>query len=108
MKIGFKKTSGGYTSSLAKEFVSKELPIQWIGPEMETHYKWDDVTKSYTDEIKDYRGWFVQEGLPPFQVAFPKQVDAPEYLQIVEFKNLKAAKYRNNVYFRADDLKEVK
>lgn len=108
MKINFKKNRGGYDPTLAKQFIDPDKPIQSVSSELETRYVWDDTIHQYTDKVKDYRAWFIQEGLPPFQVAFPKKISIPEYLQPVEFKNLTALKYRNNVYFRADDLKVVK
>lgn len=97
--------SRGYSSSTAKQVLS-DKPIQFVGPTLEAKYVWKDGQP--TNQIQGYATWFVQEGLPPFTVKFTDEVKLPNFLQEVEFTDLEACEVRNNVYFRAKGLKELK
>lgn len=98
--------TSGYSQRTAKKFITRGVPIKFVGPELEPKFKWEDGKR--TNKIEAYETWFIQEGLPPFQVKFSKQVELPDYESIVEFDNLQACEVRNNVYFKADGMKVVK
>ncbi|WP_391484007.1 hypothetical protein [Lactobacillus gasseri] len=96
----------GYSRETAEQYIDRNKPIYSISSKLETMYKWVDGKP--TSEVKGYKAWFSQEGLPPFTVKFEFEFKLPEYMSLVEFDSLKGCKIRNNVYFRADGLKKVK
>lgn len=98
--------TNGYSSSTAKKFINKGVPIKFVGPDLEPKFKWEDGKR--TKKIEAYETWFIQEGLPPFQVKFPQKIELPDFEAIVDFENLEACEVRNNVYFKADDVKVIK
>ena len=98
--------STGYSKATAAAVLENGNPINYLGPDLEPKYKWENNRP--TSEIESYSTWFIQEGLPPFEVKFPNKVKLPEFLSIVEFDNIQATEYKNNVYFKADGFKEVK
>lgn len=104
MKI---RRTNGYSVEIAKQVLDGGKPIRFVGPAFVAKYVWKDGKPTST--VKGYATWFIQEGLPPFTVRFPEKVTLPnKYLQIVDFDNLQACEVRDNVYFKADSLKEVK
>lgn len=103
MKI---KNKSGYSKYTAEKYVDVKLPIYSLSCDLETQYKYEDNKR--TDEITGYKSWFSQEGLPPFQVKFTKEIQLPKYLSLVEFEKLEACEIRYQVYFKANDIKEVK
>jgi hypothetical protein len=96
----------GYSSQLATNVLDNAKPIHSLSLELEIQRKFED--KKPTDEVQAYKAWFVQEGLPPFQVKFEEQVELPKFQSIVLFDNLQACEVGYNVYFKADDIKEIK
>lgn len=105
MKI-INNRQGGYTEQLATSILDYSKPIISISTELEIQRKFED--KKPTDEVQAYKAWFLQEGLPPFQVKFIEQVKLPKFKTVVSFENLQACEVGNNIYFKADDIKEVK
>lgn len=103
MKIA--KSFGGYSDATAKIYVTGEKPVYLItilSPEFEYE------NNQRTDRIAAYSAWFSSEGLPPFKVKFPEEISLPDYMSIVEFEGLEAIEIRGNVYFKANNLKQVK
>lgn len=99
------RKTNGYSSEIARLYIKSSQPVYSLSTELEQQRKWRN--NQPTDEIVGYRAWFTQEGLPPFQVKFSQQIKLPGYLKKIEFQDLEACEVRNNVYFRASDLKEV-
>lgn len=100
------KRSGGYSASLASKILDHSKATHSLSFELEPQMKFEDGKR--TNEIQAYKAWFSQEGLPPFEVKFEKKVALPAYLSVVEFDNIEACEVSYNIYFRAEDLKEVK
>lgn len=105
MKINISRPSG-YSTSIADQILNPSKPVLSLSTELEVQRKFED--KKPTDEIQAYKAWFVQEGLPPFQVKFEEPVKLPKFQSIVSFDNLQACEVGYNIYFKADDIKEVK
>ncbi|MGZ9806072.1 hypothetical protein [Streptococcus sp. V869] len=97
---------GGYSANTANEYIDNKQGIYCLSTELETQIKFEDG--QLTGEIIAYKAWFSQKGLPPFQVKFESEVNLPAYLAMVVFDNLEACEVGYNVYFRANNLKEVK
>lgn len=95
----------GYSYVVANAYIKNSQPVYSLSTELERQRKWRN--NQPTDEIVGYRAWFTQEGLPPFQVKFSQQIKLPAYLKKVEFQDLEACEVRNDVYFRASNIKEV-
>ena len=106
MAIKTKHKKGGYSATTAIEYVNPTKPIYSLSIELEPQQLFEDGKP--TGEIIAYKATFVQEGFEPFQVKFEDKVKLPEFLRLVEFDNLQAVEVRYNVYFKADNLKEVK
>ncbi|QDW98244.1 hypothetical protein [Staphylococcus agnetis] len=104
MKIRNKK--GGYSIRVAREYIDPSLPIYSLSTELEIQYRFDE--KKPTNDISSYKAWFIQEGLPPFTVKFIEEVTLPTFQALVSFENLQACEVNRNVYFKADNIKEVK
>ena len=100
------RRNGGYSADTANNYIDSKQPIYSLSTELEVQHKWQDNRP--TDEVAGYKAWFSQEDLEPFAVKFTSQIKLPAYLSKVSFDNLEACEVRNNVYFRAAALKEVK
>ena len=61
-----------------------------------------------TGEIVAYKAWFVQEGQDPFQVKFEDKIELPAFQSMIQFDTLQACEVKYNIYFKANDLKEVR
>lgn len=97
---------GGYSANTANEYIDNKQAIYCLSTELEPQLKFED--NQPTGEIIVYKAWFTQKGLPPFQVKFESEVELPAYMTMVQFDNLQACEVGFNVYFKADNLKEVK
>lgn len=97
--------NGGYSEIIAKSYIEEAKPIYCISSELITRYEW--VNNRPTSKIVGYCAWFTQKNLEPFKVKFSNKIKLPDYLAKVEFQDLEACEVRNNVYFRASDIKEV-
>lgn len=106
MKAKFQKRTGGYTPELANNILDSSKPIHSLSVELEPQFKF--VDKKPTDEILGYKAWFTQSGLPPFEVKFENQIKLPPYLSVITFDDIQACEVSYNIYFRANDIKEVK
>ena len=104
MKARYKK--GGYSSQTAREYVDNAKPIYSLSVELDKQYQFEDGKP--TKDISGYKAWFVQEGLPPFVVKFTKEIKLPKFLSLVQFENLEACEVNYNVYFKANEISEVK
>ena len=100
------RRGGGYSATLAAKIFDPSKPFHSLSRELEPQMKFED--KKPTDEIQSYKAWFVQEGLPPFEVKFEQEVPLPPFLSVVLFENIQACEVSYNVYFKADGIKEVK
>ena len=96
----------GYSVNTANEYIDLKQAIHCLSVELEPQIKFED--NQPTGEIIAYRGWFSQKGLPHFMVKIEIEVILPAYLAMVQFENLQACEVGFNVYFKADNLKEVK
>ena len=91
MAFKMKTTKGGYTTTLADKIISQKQPIYSLSTELEPQQRFEEGKP--TGEIVAYKAWFVQEGQDPFQV---------------QFDTLQACEVKYNIYFKANDLKEVR
>ena len=97
---------GGYSANTATEYIDIKQAIHCLSTELEPQMRFEDGQP--TGEIISYKAWFSQKGLPPFTVKFESEVELPPYMALVQFDNLQACEVGFNVYFKADNLKEVK
>lgn len=97
--------NNGYSTTLAKEYISSDASLTSLSTKPEAQYKW--VNGKRTDSIGAYQAWFSQEGLGAFKVKFKKEPQLPPYLSTVQLDNLEACEVGNNVYFRAIGIREV-
>ncbi len=105
MKAKFQKRQGGYSTELATNILDSSKPIHSLSIELEPQFKFEGNQR--TDEVAAYKGWFSQAGLPPFEVKFENQVKLPSYLSVISFENIQACEVGYNIYFKANDIKEV-
>ena len=96
----------GYSVNTANEYIDNKQGILCLSTELEAQIKFEDGQP--TGEIIAYKAWFSQKGLPPFTVKFEAEVELPPYMALVQFDNLQACEVGFNVYFKADNVKEVK
>lgn len=101
-----RRNTSGYSAKLVTTYLDTAKPIRNASTELTPQYEW--VDNKPTDKIVGYRAWFIQEGVDPFTIKFTNKVKLPKYLGKVEFDGLEACEVRNNVYFRAESVKEVK
>lgn len=104
MKTNNRKS--GYSGNMANEYIDPKQAIVCLSTELEPQIKFEEGQP--TGEIIAHKAWFSQKGLPPFQVKFETEISLPAYMAIIEFENLQACEVGFNVYFKADNLKEVK
>lgn len=100
------KNSSSYSEQTANDYINPKVPVKCATSTIETIFDYQDGKR--TENVKGYRLWFVQEGLNPFTVKFETQPVLPEFLALVKFDNLQGIEIRNNVYFKADGISEVK
>ncbi|KAA8711986.1 hypothetical protein F4V47_07065 [Lactococcus garvieae subsp. garvieae] len=106
MKAKFQKRQSGYSSEFAQSILDYSKPIHSLSVELEPQMKFVDNQR--TGEVAAYKAWFSQSGLPPFEVKFENQIKLPPYLSVVTFDDIQACEVSYNIYFRANDIKEVK
>ena len=105
MKKSFTQ-SNHYSEETAHRNIKKDLPLKCAASFIEVQHEY--VENKRTDKITGYKVWFIQEGLNPFSVKFEKEPNLPSFLALVELENLQGIEIRNNVYFKATHIKEVK
>ncbi|EQC72476.1 hypothetical protein HSISS2_103 [Streptococcus sp. HSISS2] len=96
----------GYSVNTANEYIDSKQAIHCLSVEFEPQIRFEEGQP--TGEIIAYKAWFSQKGLPPFMVKFENEATLPAYMAMVQFENLQACEVGFNVYFKADNLKEVK
>lgn len=106
MKAQYNKRKGGYSAELASNILDSSKSVHSLSEALEPQMKFEDGKR--TDEIVAYKAWFSQNGLPPFEVKFSEQVKLPPYLSVITFDNIQACEVSYNIYFKADNIKEVK
>lgn len=97
---------GGYSTITANEYIDNKQGIYCLSTELEPQQLFEDGKP--TGEIVAYKATFIQEGLEPFQVKFEDKIKLPDFMSLIQFDNLQAVEVRYIVYFKADDIKEVK
>ena len=97
---------GGYSANTANEYIDYKQGIHCLSTDLEPQIKFED--NQPTGEVIAYKAWFSQKGLPPFTVKFKTEVELPTYMALVQFDSLQACEVGFNVYFKADNVKEVK
>ena len=101
-----RKFNTGYSVETANSYVETEKHFVLVS-EFNQVNKYDNESKSYTDEFSHYFGYFSQDGLnEPFKV---KLNDIPKDVTIfseVNLINLQAFENRDSVYFKADGVKK--
>ena len=105
-KMRRKNNGSSYSVEAVWENLDKNKPIYSLSTEPVAQYVWEDGKP--TDKIASYKAGFTQDGAEYFQVKFPKKVTLPKYMSVVTFDNITAFQTRYDVYFKADDVKEVK
>lgn len=103
-----RKMNTGYSAETANSYVEIEKHFVLVS-EFNQVNKYDNESKSYTDEFSHYVGYFSQNGLKePFKVKV-KLNDIPKDVTIfseVNLINLQAFENRDSVYFKADGVKK--
>lgn len=105
MKTSF-TNNNKYSEEIAHKYIKTDVPLHCTSSFIEIQYEYIDNKR--TDKITGYKLWFAQEGLNPFSVKFEKEPILPHFLSLVELKELQGIEIRNNVYFKAETVKEVK
>ncbi|NRN72620.1 hypothetical protein IMAU80627_01163 [Lactobacillus helveticus] len=103
MKI---KRNSGYSKGVTEMYIPHNAPTYSLSTKLTKQVKWVDGKP--TDKVTGYQAWFIAEGTEPFKVKFTNNIKLPAMLTMVEFQNLEACEVGNNVYFRAEEIKEVK
>lgn len=106
MAFKMKTTKGGYTTTLADKIISQNLPIFSLSTELEPQQRFEDGKP--TGEIVAYKAWFVQEGQDPFPVKFEDTIKLPAFQSMIQFDTLQACEVKYNIYFKANDIMEVR
>ncbi|MBW8036962.1 hypothetical protein E0700_01200 [Lactobacillus helveticus] len=98
------KRTNGYSSEVAKLYVPEGTKVVLLSTEPEPRVKW--LNHKPTNEITGYR---VLCGIPNnfFYVKFKKKVKLPAFKADIKLIGLEACEIENNVWFRAQDIKEV-
>ncbi|EGL84803.1 hypothetical protein HMPREF9967_0073 [Streptococcus infantis SK1076] len=97
---------GGYSTITANEYIDNKQGIYCLSTELEPQQLFEDGKP--TGEIIAYKATFIQKGLEPFQVKFEDKIKLPDFMSLIQFDNLQACEVGYNVYFKADNVKEVK
>lgn len=101
-----RKFNTGYSVETANSYVETEKHFVLVS-EFNQVNKYDNESKSYTDEFSHNVAYFSQNGLKePFKV---KLNDIPKDVTIfseVNLINLQAFENRDSVYFKADGVKK--
>ncbi len=93
-------------NTLADKIISQKQPIYSLSTELEPQQRFEEGKP--TGEIVAYKAWFVQEGQDPFQVKFEDKIELPAFQSMIQFDTLQACEVKYNIYFKANDLKEVR
>lgn len=93
-----------YSRKLAQKYVPDETEIILLSTKFKDVVKW--INKEPTNQVIGYR---ILCGVPDdyFFVKFSKKGKLPTYGSRVKFKGLVACEYKNNIYFKADEIEEA-
>ena len=99
------KKSSGYSSELANLYVPKDTEVVLLSTKLIKQVRWEDGKP--TAEVSGYKALC---GIPDdyFAVKLNKKVNLPPFCSKIKFKGLEACEVEKNVYFRAEDIQEVK
>lgn len=101
-----RKINTGYSAEVANAYVDVEEKFVMVS-EFNQVNKYDNESKSYTNEFSHYVAYFSQDGLKePFKVKLndiPKDVTIFSEVRLI---NLQAFESRDSVYFKADGVKK--
>ena len=99
------KRTSGYSSDVAKMYIPEDTEIVLLSTKLVKQVEWNEGKP--TDKVTGYK---ILCGLPDdfFSVKFNKKVDLPPFCSRIKFKGLEACEVEKNMYFRAEDLEEVK
>lgn len=100
------RRNSGYSANLAKEYIPTEAIIYSLSTGLSQQVKW--VEGKPTDEVTGFQAWFITEGSEPFKVKFTNKIDLPKYLTKISFEDLQACEVGSNIYFKANNIKEIK
>lgn len=99
------KQNSGYSSEVANMYVPKDTEIVLLSTKPIKQMKWEDGKP--TNEVIGYK---ILCGIPDdyFTVKFSKKVSLPPFCSRIKFKGLEACEVEKNIYFRAEDIEELK
>lgn len=101
-----RKFNAGYSTATANIYINQDVPVISLSSTVEPVNKW--VNDKPTDEVDHYSAWFCQEGAEPFKVKFENELSLPKFDSKVKLDDLEACEIGNNVYFRANGIKEIR
>lgn len=99
------KRTSGYSEDLAKLYVPENSEVILLSTFLDPRPKWKDGKP--TEEISGYR---ILCGMADdfFYVKFDKKVKLPPFKSTVKLVGLQACEVSNEVYFKAENVEEVK
>lgn len=100
------KLNSGYSKEIASKYVNLEDDFLVVSNDVVPVYRFDNDLNKYTDEVVSYKIQVVQMGSESFYVKFNKKVKVKQ-LSNIKILELEACEVKNNVYFRAVDVKGV-
>lgn len=101
-----KKFNTGYSAETANSYVEIEKRFVLVS-EFNQVNKYDNESKSYTNEFSHYVGYFSQDGLKePFKVKLNDISKGVTIFSEVNLINLQAFESRDSVYFKADGVEK--
>ena len=101
-----KKLNKGYSAEIANAYVDVEEKFVLVS-EFNQVSKYDNESKSYTNEFSHYIGYFSQNGLKePFKVKLNDISKDVTIFSEVRLINLQAFESRDSVYFKADGVEK--
>lgn len=101
-----RKINSGYSAEVANAYVDVEEKFVLVS-EFNQVNKYDNESKSYTNEFSHYIGYFSQSGLKePFKVKLNDISKDVTIFSEVRLINLQAFESRDSVYFKADGVEK--
>lgn len=99
------KQTSGYSADLAKMYVPEGTEIVLLSTKLTKQVRWVDGKP--TDEITGYK---ILCAIPDdyFSVKLSKKINLPKFCSRITLKGLEACEVEKSVYFRAEDIEEVK
>lgn len=99
------KRTSGYSTQVASLYVPEGTEVVLLSTQPEPRVKWENHKP--TNEVTGYR---VLCGIPDnfFYVKFDKKVKLPPFKSDVKLVGLEACEVDHNVWFKAENIEEVK